>query len=131
MNAKEVYKTLRNYHWMIREMKRLEESLRDFEFTGTAQYGEEAAMPKAVGHISNPVAGEAIRRQTKSKRMKRMEEKVLFIHNRLDRITDEVELVVLDCLMDGLTVTAITQHMRIGRKHAYELIDSISEKLSE
>lgn len=129
MNKETLQETIRNYCWIISEIERLEQELQEYEFSGTAQYGEEAAMPKAVGHISNPVAGEAIRRQAKSKRRIRMEEKVMYIQNRLHVITDDRKRALLDCLLDGLTLTETAKHLCISRQKAWQLQTEIVDEL--
>jgi DNA-directed RNA polymerase specialized sigma subunit len=57
--------------------------------------------------------------------------KVNFIHERMDKIIDEKEKVVLDCLLDGLSLTAISKHLQMSRQNVTDLRDKIVENLAK
>ena len=88
-------------------------------------------MPKAQGVTSDPVALEVIRREKKSKWVEKLEEKVLFIQKRISVITNEREKAVLECMLDGLSMSAIGRHMGLSERHIRRLKDSIVSKMSE
>lgn len=130
-NKFEIYNILRNYFWMVREIKRIDEYLEDTDFSGTAQYGIEATLPKAQGIVGKALENEIIRRAKKSKRLLEYIEKVNFINERTERIKDEKEKVVLDCLLDGLSLTAISKHLGISRQQVTDIRDNMVDRLAK
>lgn len=127
-----VYEILSNYHWMIKEVKRIEYLLEQTEFTGVAQYGIEATMPKPQGGITkDAMANEVARRDKKLSRKIRLIEKIEFVQKRMERVQDEREKVVLDCLLDGMSINAISHHMGLTRRHINNLRQNIVKTLVE
>src|SRR5690625_1599302 len=82
-------------------------------------------MPKPQGETNDPVALEVIRRDKASRWVENLEEKVLFIQQRMHVITDEKEKAILECMLDGLSMVAIGKHMGLSRTHIYNLKESI------
>ena len=128
VDKKEIEQALRDYRWMIKEIQRQREMLSHYETKVTAQTGIEAVMPKAKGITSDPVALEVIRRDKKSQWVEKLEQKVLFIQKRISIITDEREKAVLNCMLDGMSMKAIGQHMGLSRTHIYNIKESIIEQ---
>jgi helix-turn-helix protein len=131
LNKFQIYTLLKDYHWMIKEIKRIQTLLDETDFKGTSQYGVEATLPKAQGNNSDPLFIEIHRRDKKYKRLNEYIQKIKFIEERLERITDEKEKVVLDCLLDGMSMVSIANHLGITRKHAHDIRDRIVDKLAE
>src|SRR5699024_907411 len=131
MNKREIEQALRDYNWMIKEIKRQRELLGHIKTNIVSQSGLESSMPKAQGVTSDPVAIEVIRREKKSKWVEKLEEKVLFIQKRISFITNEREKAVLECMLDGLSMSAIGRHMGLSERHIRRLKDSIVSKMSE
>lgn len=130
MNKKQIEQTLRDYNWMIKEIKR-QRSLMGYDGGNlVAQGGIESTMPKAQGGTSDPVALEVIRREKASKWVIKLEDKVLYIQKRIPVITDEREKAVLECMLDGLSMVAISNHMGLSRRHIYNLKTSIVDKIA-
>ncbi|SDJ76498.1 LuxR C-terminal-related transcriptional regulator [Salimicrobium halophilum] len=128
----QVYQILSDYHWMIKEIQRIDKLLNQTEFAGVAQYGIEATMPKPQGDIAKDAIGnEVARRDKKWKRKKQMVDKVEFIQERIERIDQEREKVVLDCLLDGMSISAISNHMGLSRRHINTIRGNIVAKLVE
>lgn len=131
MNKKEIEQALRDYNWMINEIKRQRELLNEIGTNLVAQSGIESAMPKAKGTTSDPVALEVIRRDKKSKWVEKLEKKVLFIQKRIHIITDEREKAVLECMLDGLSMRAIANHMGLSERHVFRIRDSIVKQMAD
>jgi DNA-binding NarL/FixJ family response regulator len=129
-NKYQIYGILKNYHWMLREIQRIDKELSTTDFKGTAQYGIEATMPRAQGIVSRALENEVLRRCEKSKKLVKYCEQINFINERSPRIIEEKEKVILDCLLDGMGITAISHHLRTSRKHINELRDNIVDKLA-
>jgi DNA-directed RNA polymerase specialized sigma subunit len=126
-NKFQIYGILKDYYWMIREIQKIDRELQKTDFSGVAQYGIEVTLPHAVGIVGRAIENEIVRRSKKSERMLEYAKKVNFINERINNITDEKEKVVLDCLMDGLSLTAISKHMGMSR----QLVTTIRDKLVE
>ncbi|WP_245690065.1 hypothetical protein [Sediminibacillus albus] len=78
MNKKQIADTLCNYHWMVNEIKRQRELLKDAGTNLVAQSGIESAMPKAQGDSGDPVVREVIRRDKKHTWIDKLEKKVVY-----------------------------------------------------
>jgi DNA-binding NarL/FixJ family response regulator len=130
-NKFQLYGILKDYHWMIKEIKQIDYELSKTEFQGVAQYGIEATLPHAVGIVGRAIENEVIRRSKKSERMIDYAKKVNFIHERIHKITDEKEKVVLDSLLDGYSLTAISKHLRMSRQNVTDIRDKIVENLAK
>ena len=130
MTKKEIEKIIRDYHWMINEIARLKEFIHINKNT-TSQYGIESTLPKSKNKISDPVYMEVSRRELKSKRMIRLENKVLFIQQKLNQITDEREITVLECLLDGLSIAATARHLGLSERLIYQIRDNIVNKFMD
>ncbi len=131
MNKKQIADTLRNYHWMVNEIKRQRELLKDAGTNLVAQSGVEAAQPKAQGDPGDPVGREVIRRDKKYTWIDKLEKKVSFIQERMYVVVDEREKVVLECLLDGMSMTAISSHMGLSSRHIQRIKNSIVSQMSE
>jgi DNA-binding NarL/FixJ family response regulator len=130
-NKHQIYGILKNYHWMVNEIQKIHCDLSKTDFKGTAQYGISATLPTGKGLVSKALENEVIRRNEKSDRMLDYANKVVFINERRDRITDEKEKVILDCLLDGLSLTAISKHLGISRALVTDIRDNIVDKLAK
>lgn len=130
-NKHQIYGILKNYYWMINEIKKFNYDLARIDFKGVAGYGIEATLPHAQGVVGKAIENEVIRRSEKSDRMVSYANQINFINERRDRITDEKEKAILDCLMDGLSLTAISKHLRIGRTLVTDIRNNIVDKLAK
>lgn len=130
-NKHQIYGILRDYAWMLREIQRIDRELQKINFTGTAQYGIEATLPHAQGIVGKALENEVIRRNKKSERLYGYIEKVNYINQRLERVTEEKDKVVLDCLLDGMNIAAIGAHLGVSRKHIHIIRDDIVKLLAE
>jgi hypothetical protein len=130
VNKQQMERTLKDYHWMIREIKRQQDILNeDIGTRVVAVSGLESTLPKAKGIVGNPVVKEVIRREQKSSWLMKLEKKVLFIQERLPAVDEPREKAVLECMLDGMTISAISKHMGLSRKHIYSIRDSIIDKM--
>lgn len=129
MNKKQVGKILRDYHWIINEIARQRKMMNDVNIMITGQYGIEASLPHGKNGKSDPVAGEVVRREKKSKWIAKLEEKALYVQQRASVITDEREKAVLECMMDGMSMVAIQRHMGISKSHLFRIRDDIIDKM--
>lgn len=130
MNEKQIEQALRDYNWMINEIKRQRELLSHIGGNVVAQGGIDSVMPKAQGETSDPVALEVIRRDKTNKWVENLENKVLFIQKRIHVVTDPKEKAVLECMLDGMSMVSIGKHMGLSRRHIYTLKNNIISQIA-
>ena len=131
MNRKELENLIYDYHWMKREISRLYQRL--YGVTGVAerntliaQYGIEATLPKG-----SPLRSEVelrlmdLREERQYKRLKYLETRVEAIEKISDHLTDDLHLVIIDCMMDGMSYRAIAAHLGMNREKVREIKDEM------
>jgi len=123
MNKREIEQALRDYSWMIKEIKRQRELLGDYEGGNLTAHIDD--MPKGKGVTGDPVADEVVRRDRNNRWLNTLEYKVSYIQKRIPIITDERERAVLECMLDGMSMMAIGKHMGLSRQHIYRIKESI------
>jgi DNA-binding NarL/FixJ family response regulator len=124
----DIENAIRDYHWMNKEILRLKEELSTANSSITAGYGIEATMPK--GNIpTKKLENEIVQRDRRHKTLKKFENKVLFIEDHVSNIKEDRELAVLNCLLDGMSIVAISQHMGFSERKVYGLKDDIVNKM--
>src|SRR5699024_12026687 len=87
-------------------------------------------MHKGQGGTGDTVAMEVVRRENKSDWILKLERKVIFIQKRIPVIQDEREKAVLECMLDGMSMSAIGHHMGLSRRHIYTLKESITSQFA-
>ena len=127
-NKHEIYTILQSYNWITKEASRLRLELSKVESVGVASYSDE---PKGGSGVSNPVQAEVNRRERKYNRLMMYAKQISFIDDRMDNVTNEKHKAVLDCMLDGLSLSAIAIHLNISRRTVHHIRDEIVDKLSE
>ena len=127
MDKYEIEQTLRDYHWMVREIARLRDMLSDAGERVVRNY-EGLDMPKPQGRRTDPVSLEASRRERLWRKLQNYEQKVKFVQERMDVIEDEREKTVLDCLLDGMSLRSIAEHLGLSRRHVQNIKERIVEQ---
>ncbi|MBU8732344.1 LuxR C-terminal-related transcriptional regulator [Cytobacillus oceanisediminis] len=129
--SKQIESILKDYHWMMNSIKILRDSMKDAGEELTAQYGDEAGMPKAKGSTSDPVYRECVRREKRYLVIHKYETKISIIQDRMHLITDDREMEVLHWLLEGKSYRWIAMHMGLSHTHIGRIKDSIVKKMSE
>lgn len=125
----DIHGIILDYHWIVKEVNRLQLQLNNVETVGVAVYSDE---PKAAqGEPSRRVEKEVMRREIKHGRLGKYRRKIEFVHARLSLIQDEKEQAVLDCLLDGMSLNAIALHLGINRKTIQGIRNSIIESMQK
>ncbi|MFB4164791.1 DNA-binding response regulator [Alteribacillus sp. JSM 102045] len=130
MEKRQIENALRDYSWMINEIKRQRGLLGDAGTKLVAQSGIESTMPKPQGETGDPVAQEVVRRDKKHTWIRKLEKKVLFIQERISVIENEREKAVLECMLDGMSMIAISKHMGLSRRHIYNIKETIVYRIA-
>jgi DNA-binding NarL/FixJ family response regulator len=126
----DIENAIRDYHWMNKEIIRLKEELSTTNSSLTAGYGIESTMPK--GNIpSNSLEREVVQRDRRHKTLNKFQDKVSFIEKHTDCIKEDRELTVLNCLLDGMSIVGISQHMGFSERKVYGIKDDIVNKMLE
>ncbi|MBU8768690.1 DNA-binding response regulator [Cytobacillus oceanisediminis] len=116
---------------MMNSIKVLRDSMKDAGEGLTAQYGNEAGMPKAQGTTSDPVYRECVRREKRFSVIHKYEAKISVIQDRIHLITDAREIEVLHWLLEGKSYRWIAMHMGLSHTQIGRIKDSIVKKMSD
>lgn len=93
----------------------------------TALYGIEAALPKGSGTNSDPVFKELDRILRTDKSITRLENKVRYIQNRWDRITDERLAILLADKLSGKTIYHTAEKLNCTPQRISQLFNELAE----
>ncbi|MEH6988138.1 MULTISPECIES: helix-turn-helix transcriptional regulator [Bacillaceae] len=129
--SKQIESILKDYHWMMNSIKVLRNSMKDAGEGLTAQFGDEAGMPKAKGTKSDPVYMEYVRRERRYSIIQKYEAKISLIQDRMHLIKDDRQIEVLHWLLEGKSHRWIAMHMGLSHTHIGRIKDSIVKKMSE
>jgi cystathionine beta-lyase family protein involved in aluminum resistance len=121
----EIESALRNYHWLIKEVVRLKY---DLGLIGNPLSNKGEIGPK-TGRPFNPTLNEVIRREHKQETLAKFESKINYVERNMEIITNDRELTVLNCLLDGMNINNISRHMGYSKRTIYSIKESIIEKM--
>lgn len=129
-SKQQIKEDIAEYHWMIQTiaLKRAE-FLDDTSQKLTATYGDEAGMPKAQGNHSDPLFFEVVRREKAYKSIKKMEDKVKFIQERMKLVDDPKQVLVLNKMLDGESMRSISRATGIPLTNVRRIRDEIANKI--
>lgn len=102
----DIYETIREYHWMIRELDRLKRTL----------------------DIDSRIAYETKRKRQKVKLTERFEQRTDFVQSRL-RMLNMKEQAVVRCYMDGMSREEIAKHLDTNTRSIYRIQEKAVQKL--
>lgn len=131
MTEKQIEQLLKDYHWMLNSVKYIKSHSEIDGGNLTAQYGIEAAMPKAQGVTSDPVFNEIARRDKHITRMIGYKHKIKLIQDRIHVIADAREIEVLHWILEGKGYSWIARHMGLSHTHIKRLFSSIAKQMAE
>nr|MDH3077600.1 sigma-70 family RNA polymerase sigma factor [Bacillus velezensis] len=136
MNPKDIENLINSYHWMVKEVQRLQRVLygstipmRNF---GVSQYGLEVAMPKgSPGKSQAELRQMDMREERLFKRLKYYEERVYAVELGAEKIKGEQNKVVYDCMMEGMSYRAIGLHLGISRETVRKMKEELISQLCQ
>lgn len=131
MTEKQIEQLLKDYHWMINSVLVMRENLQEVGGKLTAQYGIEAAMPKAQGGASDPVYTEVVRRSKHFKTIEGYENKIKLIQKHIHIIQDTREKEVLHWILEGKGYSWIARHMGLSHTHIKRFFSTIAKKIAK
>lgn len=126
MNKKQIENLIYDYHWMRKEVDRLERALYGspvpMRSWGVAQYGIEATLPHgSSGKSRSELEQMDLREERLYKRLTHYREKVIAIEKMADMVKSDRQLIIMDCMMEGMSYRAIAAHLGINREKVREL----------
>ncbi|MEC0570728.1 sigma factor-like helix-turn-helix DNA-binding protein [Bacillus spizizenii] len=136
MNGKDIENLINSYHWMVKEVQRLQRVLYGSTIPmknwGVAQYGLEAAMPKgSPGKSQAELRQMDLREERLFKRLKYYEERVYAVELGTEKIKGEQHKVIYDCMMEGMSYRAIGLHLGISRETVRKMKDEFISQLCQ
>ncbi|MGN7401720.1 helix-turn-helix domain-containing protein [Cytobacillus praedii] len=122
MNCNEIEKLIYDYHWLRKEVSRLEKIVFGFSVPiksiGVTQYGVEASLPKgSLLKSEAELAALDVREKRLYKRLNMYRKKVFAIEKIAElHLVDDQELTLMDCMMEGMSYRAIAAHLGLSRE---------------
>jgi CheY-like chemotaxis protein len=139
MNKKQIEDLIYDYHWMRKEVDRLERIIFGFSVPirfGVSQYGVEATLPKGSPMKSRAeLEAMDLREERQYKRLIAYREKVYAVEEIAEWLEknakDQRQLIILDCMMEGMSYRAIAAHLRMNRNRVRELKDDMLDQICQ
>src|SRR5699024_6633265 len=103
-NTSEVLQIIKNYH--LYKANIAHACARDSASVGVTAYNGEATLPRA-NTISDVTENEALRGIDELPVVAQMRTDVKYLEDRLDRVTDDIEIEILALRMEGLSASDI------------------------
>ncbi|WP_210126550.1 hypothetical protein [Mammaliicoccus sp. N-M50] len=111
-STKQVLTLIKEYQDNVKTIARLRKEYIENVCGGNiAQYGIESSMPKAVGQTSDPVFREVTRLLKQDKMLNRYENKIKYVQDRWDRVSDETQETILNQVLSGVSYEEIAKTM--------------------
>lgn len=123
-----VNRDIRNYYWMANQISL--SMAEDHISAPTTEYSIEASMPKAPYNNSDPTYRSVQVRLRAQERNERFISQVTNLENAVARLEDERERIVIEGLMDKLTLHEIGLVLGISKQATYEIKESAVQKLA-
>lgn len=125
-----------NYHWQIKEVDRLNRILNDIggpKGATTTKYGEESAQPKPNTSLKSKYEIDDMSRREKRlyDRYMRFKSNVEFVESLADYLSNEKQIIILDCMMEGMSLRSISAHLGMSRYKAGALKDKMFDHLCQ
>lgn len=130
MDKWKVEDLLKDYHWKLHSVKIMRESMNEVNVSMVAQYGLQAAMPKASGDPSDPILKEVERRDDRWKKIHAFEKDIQLIQSKLKKVENEREAEVLHWLLEGKSMRWIGMHMGLSHTHIQRIKDAVIRNMS-
>lgn len=124
--VRNVNRDIRNYYWMANQISESEANT----FIAATEYSIEATMPKEPHKTSDPTYRAVQQRLRGEERNERYLRQIKALENAVASLEDERERIVIEGLMDKLTLHKIGLVLGISKQAAYEIKESAVQKLA-
>ncbi|WP_263708055.1 DNA-binding response regulator [Shouchella tritolerans] len=129
LNRNDIEQALRDYHWMPKEVDRIQSTLNEVDTSVTAAYGVEASLPKPKGQTSDKVGNEVVRRDKQHRYLIKIKGKIRAVEQMIDHIKDDRDKAVLFCLLDGMSQTQISLHLGLSESKVSKIKNNLVEQI--
>lgn len=130
--TEQIARMIKEYQTNVRAVAKLRrEYIDDVCGASIAQYGIEATMPKPQGQTSDPVLREVQRLMRQDSVIAKYEQKVLYIQNRWERVTDERQAMIFNQVLTGTSFEVISETMNLSRQRIHQIVNEIAELLKD
>lgn len=133
----QVEEDLNNFKMNKSEIERLKQTIdemaADLCLPGSsliAQYGLEAIMPKAQGKKLLEASVSEADYERMIRRLVKLEKRTQDLMDATEKITDDRERIVLDCLMAGDRMNRIAAHVGVSRQYLHVIKQELVKKLT-
>lgn len=127
MNEKQIENLIYEYHWRKKELDRIGNiiwggSSKSPSYGLVQQFGIEATQPKANTNIKSRAEMDTldVRERRLYKRWQEFSKKVEAIEIMIDYLDNEQHMIILDCMMEGMSYRSIADHLGINRNKIRE-----------
>lgn len=137
MNKKDLENLIYEYHWRKKELVRIEGILFGNRIpmsksVGVSQYGIEATLPHgSSGKSIAELKDMDLREERLYRRWEEYREKVFAIEMFAENTKDEQQLVIIDCMMEGMSYRSIAAHLGMSRNKLGEIKNSMLDHLCQ
>ncbi|MCP3026623.1 sigma-70 family RNA polymerase sigma factor [Halobacillus sp. A5] len=126
MNEKQIENLIYEYHWKSKEVSRLENILFGSSIPmrglGAIEYSIEATLPKGSPLKSKKELEEMdMREERLYRRWEDYRQHVYAVELIADTLENDQLLIIIDCMMDGMSYRSIADHLRMSRSKVGEM----------
>lgn len=117
--VKKILELIRMYHVNINNIKKRQ---REYQSVGVSVISD---MPKA-NNISDTVANEALRLIRDDRMFQLIESDVKYIQDRLDRVTEKEDAIILSMRLNGRSVRDIAEMHNVSERTIHRKLERIA-----
>src|SRR5690625_133316 len=121
-----ILQIIKDYH---RNIELLKNKRKHYASVGVSQLNEEATLPRA-NTLSDETANEAIRHVEDRKFIADIKTDIKYLHDRLDRITDERDAQILNMRLQGHSTSDIAIQHNCSRRNVDKRLRAIAKTIA-
>lgn len=131
MDRETVIELIKDYHWIVKELKRIESLIEEEWFSGTSNYGIEGTLPKSKGRVSDIIASEVLSKSIHGKTYSKLKKKMEFIDKGFDHASRAFDEITLACSLDGMSYSDIAKHLGANRGTVKRSLEKTADLILE
>lgn len=128
----QIVRMIKDYQMNVKVVAKLrKEYIEDVCGANISQYGIEATMPKPQGQTSDPIIREVQRLMKQDSVIAKYEQKVLYIQNRWERVTNERQAMIFNQVLSGASFELISKTVGLTPQRIHQVVKEIAEILKD
>lgn len=136
MDKNQLQSLIYKYHWQSKEVVRLRHMLFGIDIKEgslTQQYGLEATLPKPNTNIKSKYEMDELdaRERRQYERYLNFKRNTDFVESLLNEARNDQEMIILDCMMEGMSYRSIADHLGVSRYKIGEMKDDMFDHLCQ